>query len=129
LLDDKPFLVVNGDVKTDINFSEIKYDRQYLAHLILVNNPTHNLKGDFSIDEKSQLGYENTHPKYTYSGVGIYHPDLFNQCKNGIFSVTPLLKKAMLTQRISGQLHTGQWDDIGTIDRLIEINSQCKQSQ
>lgn len=126
LLDNKPFLVVNADIKTDIDFSLINYDNDYLAHLILVNNPKHNLKGDFSLNEKDHLGYDNTLPKHTYSGIGIYHPDLFIGCKNGIFSVVPLLKKAMLSQKISGQLHTSQWDDIGTIDRLIEINSQCK---
>jgi MurNAc alpha-1-phosphate uridylyltransferase len=126
LLDNNPFLVVNSDIKTDIDFRNIHYDDRYLAHLVLVNNPDHNLNGDFSLDKNKHLSSENTLNKHTYSGVGIYHPDLFNECKSGIYSVTPLLKKAMLSQKVTGQLHCGHWDDIGTIDRLIKINTECK---
>jgi MurNAc alpha-1-phosphate uridylyltransferase len=128
LLDEDPFLVVNADIKTDFDFNTIEYNKDTLAHLILVNNPSHNSKGDFHLDDKGLLSANDSLAKHTYSGIGIYHPKLFRHCEQGKFSVVPLLKKAMLKQSITGQLHIGQWDDIGTIERLIEINSRCKNS-
>lgn len=128
LLDEQPFLVVNADVKTDFDFSTIDYNNDSLAHLILVNNPPHNNHGDFHLDDNGLLSTQDSLIKHTYCGIGVYRPKLFSDCQAGVFSVTPLLKQAMLKKRISGQLHTGSWDDIGTIERLIEINSRCKNS-
>ncbi|HHL32504.1 MAG TPA: nucleotidyltransferase family protein, partial [Oceanospirillales bacterium] len=122
LLGDKPFLVVNGDIKTDFDFKRIKISHNSLAHLVLVNNPEHNLQGDFAIDEQHRLSFINSGDKFTYSGIGIYDPSLFSSCTAGTFSVIPLLKDAMQKQLISGELYQGAWDDIGTIDRLTKIN-------
>jgi MurNAc alpha-1-phosphate uridylyltransferase len=129
LLDDNSFLVVNADIKTDFDFNTIEHDNDALAHLILVNNPLHNSKGDFHIDDNCVLSTNDSLAKHTYSGIGIYHPNLFKGCEHGKFSVVPLLKKAMLEQKVTGQIHKGQWDDIGTIERLIAINSRCKNSK
>ncbi|MBL4772280.1 MAG: nucleotidyltransferase family protein [Alcanivoracaceae bacterium] len=126
LLTDKPFLVVNSDVKTDFDFTTLNHDIESLAHLVLVKNPQHNESGDFSIDTNNYLAFNSNKPKYTYSGIGIYNPQLFNSHEKGIFSVVPLLKKAMEKQLITGQLHEGKWHDIGTIERLTEINLDCK---
>lgn len=126
LIGDEAFLVVNGDVYTDINFNDIHLKNNSLAHLVLVNNPAHNPKGDFSISETSLLSPDSSDSKFTYSGIGIYHPLLFKDCSSGKFSVVPLLKKAMLNQQISGQHFVGKWDDIGTIERLLEINTIVK---
>ena len=126
LLGNKPFLVVNGDIKTDIDFSQLDNNIKTLAHLVLVKNPEHNPSGDFTIDSENILAYQTSHDKYTYSGVGIYHPNLFLDCVAGKFSVVPLLKQAMNKNLVSGQIHHGQWDDIGTIERLTEINLNCK---
>ncbi|VAW37216.1 Nucleotidyl transferase possibly involved in threonylcarbamoyladenosine formation [hydrothermal vent metagenome] len=126
LIGKQPFLVVNGDIKTDMDFNEIKYNHNSLAHLVLVKNPAHNLDGDFSLASDASLSFENTVDNcYTFSGIGIYHPRLFTNCNHGKFSVVPLLKQAMQQQLVTGQLFQGQWDDIGTIDRLIEININC----
>ena len=126
LLGNKPFLVVNGDIKTDINFSHIDNNIKTLAHLILVKNPKHNPSGDFTINSEKILSYQSSLDKYTYSGIGIYNPDLFSDCLAGKFSVVPLLKQAMKKNLVSGQVHHGQWNDIGTIERLTEINLNCK---
>ena len=128
LLDSQPFLVVNGDVKTDIDFSKIQCKKNVLAHLLLIDNPPHNLNGDFAIDSDSFLKYNTSKNKLTYSGVGIYQPKLFKKCKHGKFSVVPLLKEAMKNKQITGEYFKGQWDDIGTIDRLTKINQNCKKS-
>jgi MurNAc alpha-1-phosphate uridylyltransferase len=126
LLGNGPFLVVNGDIKTNIDFSKIDNHHNTLAHLILVKNPQHNPSGDFTIDANNRLSYPTNTDRYTYSGVGIYHPDLLLGCVAGKFSVVPLLKKAMNKQLVSGQIHHGEWDDIGTIERLTAINLNCK---
>ncbi len=126
LIGDEPFLVVNGDIYTDINFNEISLVNKSLAHLVLVNNPAHNPNGDFSISDSSLLSSDSLKHELTYSGIGIYHPLLFKKCKPGKFSVVPLLKKAIEKNQVSGQHYKGQWDDIGTIERLLEINKPIK---
>ncbi|MCF6288749.1 MAG: nucleotidyltransferase family protein [Proteobacteria bacterium] len=128
LLDDTTFLVVNADIKTDIDFTKIKMNDNLLAHLILVHNPEHHKNGDFAIDANNYLAYKTNYNKYTYSGVGIYHRQLFANCQAGKFSVVPLLKQAMHNKLVTGELYAGQWDDIGTIKRLTEINLQGKQT-
>ena len=77
------------------------------AHLILVKNPKHNISGDFYINNKSLLSYVQGTNKNTYSGIGIYHPDLFKDCQHGIYSVVPLLKQAMDQNKVTGQLYKG----------------------
>jgi len=126
LIGDKPFLVVNGDIKTSIDFSTLALPADSLAHLVLVKNPAHNSQGDFAIESNAQLNYGNIENKLTYSGVGLYHPDLFQSCEIGKYSVVPILKQAMQSQQVTGEFFAGQWDDIGTIERLIEINKNCK---
>lgn len=130
LLGDDPFLVINADIKTDFDYSSLNDItlNNRLAHLILVNNPPHNSTGDFSISKTGLLAYQEQVPKFTYSGIGIYHPKLFKSCQLGRFSVVPLLKNHMKSNLISGNLFVGNWDDIGSISRLLEINKNCKKS-
>ncbi len=128
LLGDEPFLVVNGDIKTDIDFTSIKAAPDKLAHLVLVDNPPHNPNGDFHLHEMKLLSNIKSSGNKTYSGIGIYNPKLFEACQPGKFSVVPLLKQAMKKNLVSGQFYNGQWDDIGTIERLTNINSNCKKN-
>lgn len=130
LLGKEPFLVVNADIKTDYDFEQIHNIQLHnkLAHLILVNNPAHNPNGDFSLATGNFLSCNQQRPKYTYSGIGIYHPKLLQNCEVGRFSVVPLLKENMKKKLITGDLFTGKWDDIGCIERLLKINKNCKKS-
>ena len=130
LLNEEPFLVVNGDIKTDFPFEKLlNKDLNSLAHLILVNNPPHNSSGDFSINDDESLNHISASSnKYTYSGIGIYTPELLKNLQAGTFSITPILKQKMQNSEITGELYEGQWDDIGTIERLLEINSKCKKN-
>lgn len=130
LLGAEPFLVVNGDIKTDFDFTELKNYKlkNKLSHLILVKNPDHNLNGDFSIDKNKLLSFNQKTPKLTYSGIGIYHPKLFNNSKPGKYSVVPLLKEKMEEGLVSGKFYKGNWDDIGCIERLLKINKNCKKT-
>jgi len=121
LLGDEPFLVVNGDISSDYPLQNLINKEFDLAHLVLVNNPAHHTAGDFSIQDQCIVSPEGT-PKYTYSGIGLYHPELFSWIEPGKSALAPLLKKAMLTKRVTGELFQGNWMDIGTPERLDELS-------
>ena len=121
LLGDKPFLVTNGDVWCDYHYSNhdpIKKDD--LAHLVLVNNPKHHSEGDFSL-QKNRVSEEGDH-KYTFSGIGYYHPDLFKSLAQSSRPLGPLLRATMNDNKVSGELFDGDWRDIGTPERLNDLN-------
>ncbi|HIG66184.1 MAG TPA: nucleotidyltransferase family protein [Methyloprofundus sp.] len=128
LLGDSPFLVVNGDISCDYNFHNLLNKEIALAHLILVNNPAHHPTGDFALKGQAILSPEGE-PKYTYSGIGLYHPDLFASINPGKSALAPLLKNAMQENRITGELHPGFWMDIGTPSRLNELSTLINHSQ
>ncbi len=126
LLDNTSFLAVNADVFTDFDFSNLSpLKPNYLAHLVLVKNPEHNSSGDFCLDSSILQLKHADKPSYTYSGIGIFHPSLFKDMPLGkAFSVTPLIKKAIAQSKVSAQLYEGAWSDVGTIERLNELNAE-----
>lgn len=127
LLGDAPFLVVNGDVFTDIDFSALRLEKPNLAHLVMVANPPQHAAGDFALCD-GKLQAEGTE-KLTFSGVGIYQPALFSELVRGqAAKLAPLLRAAMMNGLVSGSQHLGQWHDIGTPERLQALNSQLLNS-
>ena len=121
LLGDAVFLVVNGDVATDFPFAELKNRAVDLAHLVLVDNPEHHPQGDFSLDDTGKVT-EKDAEKLTFSGIGLYSPELFSNIPAGSGKLGPLLRQAMSSRRVSGQKFAGFWMDIGTPERLQELN-------
>ncbi len=120
LLGNEPFLVVNGDV-----FCEYEFDASFelddnLAHLILVPNPQHNKNGDFGLKNACVLNDDKI--KYTFSGIGYYNPKLFKDLDVKKSALAPLLRAEIEKKNISGELFSGVWHDIGTPQRLKEIN-------
>jgi MurNAc alpha-1-phosphate uridylyltransferase len=126
LLDEEPFLIINGDIWCDYAPSpEIQLDGQ-LAHLILVENPEHNPAGDFGL-ENGQL-CSDAEVRYTFSGIGYYHPELFRELDpDRPAPLAPLLRTAMDAGKISGTLFRGQWLDIGTPARLAQLDQALSQ--
>jgi MurNAc alpha-1-phosphate uridylyltransferase len=126
LLGAGPFLVLNGDVWTDLDWSRMR-DRlapRDLAHLVLVPNPVHNEKGDFVL-EGGRIE-ESAGERHTFSGVGVYRAELFEGCSDGVFKLAPLLRAAARSGRVSGELHSGAWLDIGTPERLAHLDELLK---
>jgi len=120
LLGDKPFLVINGDVWTDYPFERLyEYTLIDKAHLVLVNNPEHNLEGDFYLTD-GRLN-ESGLDAFTYSGIGIYSADFFSQQTNSKFPLAPMIRQYISENKISGELYDGIWMDIGTQQRLNDL--------
>ena len=123
LLGAGPFLVLNGDVWTDVPLAGLRERLQPhdLAHLVLVPNPVHNPAGDFVL-ERGRI-VEAAGPRHTFSGVGVYRAELFAGCADGPFKLAPLLRAAARAGRMSGELHEGTWLDIGTPERLAQLDT------
>jgi N-acetyl-alpha-D-muramate 1-phosphate uridylyltransferase len=122
LLGPEPFLVVNSDIWTDIDFAQLTITAEALAQLVLVRNPPQHPRGDFALD--GPLVVERESGRYTYTGVGVYRPELFAGCSDGRFPLLPLLKRAIAARRLRGQVHTGVWDDAGTPERLAQLEER-----
>ena len=121
LLGDAAFLVVNADIWTDFPFGDLPRGIDTLAHLVMVDNPPQHPDGDFSLTE-GRLARHGPR-MLTFSGIGVYRPELFAGCSDGRFALAPLLRTAMDAGRVSGEHFTGSWFDIGTPQRLEEINA------
>ncbi len=127
LMKDAPFLVVNGDIATDFPFAELKKKPVDLAHLVLVPNPEHHLLGDFQIHSNQILSPEGE-SRFTFSGIGIYSQEFFKNAPKDSKKLAPLLRSAMLEQRITGQLFEDFWMDIGTPERLKILENRLAPS-
>ena len=123
LLGDGPFLVLNGDVWTDFDCSRLRerLAPHDLAHLVLVPNPQHNERGDFVLEQGRIV--ETAGERLTFSGIGVYRAELFHGCSDGAFKLAPLLRAAARASRVSGEVHRGRWLDIGTPERLAQLDS------
>lgn len=123
LLGDDPFLVVNGDIWCDFDFSTLpKLKAPTQAHLVLVNNPEHNHKGDFSLQQDMIRNAGNT--MNTYSGIGIYSADFFKEQTRGALPLAPIIRSKCENNLVSGQFYDGLWTDVGTLERLQQLEKQ-----
>lgn len=127
LLGSEPFLVINGDIHTDFPFAQIRQmapalPQATLAHLVLVPNPQHRLEGDFAL-QGAQVVTEGMQ-RLTFSGIGLYRPALFQDLTEGAFPLAPLLRKAMASGQVTGEHYAGRWCDVGTPQRLSELESE-----
>lgn len=119
LLGPEPFIVVNGDIVTDFSFATLRLPDESSAHLVLVDNPPHNARGDFALD----AGYVVTQgaPMLTFSGIAVYRPEFFEGCMPGRFPLLPLFRRALTKRALSGERFQGRWSDVGTPQRLAEL--------
>ena len=123
LLGDEPFAVVNGDVWCDLDFSTIPQTLPQgdLATLYLVPKPDWRKRGDFSISQSRVV--ETDSPEFLYAGIAIYHPNILEGAKVEKFSIVPRLKDAISRNLVGGILFDGEWDDVGTPERLSGLQA------
>jgi N-acetyl-alpha-D-muramate 1-phosphate uridylyltransferase len=124
LLGNCPFILVNGDVWTNFDFSTLKLKSEYLAHIVLVKNPVHQPQGDFALN--NDLIIEKGLPMLTFTGIGVYQPCFFQNAGEQKFSFIPALRQAIRQNKITGEYYEGEWMDIGTPERLLHINDIFK---
>ena len=127
LLGAEPFLLVNADVYCECDFGRLRDTAlgERLAHLILVPNPPHRAAGDFSLRDGT-VG-DDASPRYTYAGLALVKPALVATVKRGEKApLGPLLREAAKRRQIGGELYEGLWQDVGTIERLAELEAQLK---
>ena len=138
LLGDAPFIALNGDIWCDFDLSRLPHQPRGLAHLVLVDNPAHHPAGDFRLDSD---GLVQDEPALTFSGIGVYRREFLHGWQDVIgpapgteldpprFKLAPLLRAAMQGNRVSGTHHHGRWTDVGTPQRLAELDQQLRQAQ
>lgn len=130
---DEPFLVVNGDIYIDYDFTHLPtLTSTQCAHFWLVENPKHNSQGDFLLDGNKVLniGLPSSYPSYTFSGVGLYRPSFFNKyLHQTVAPLAPLMKAAVKENKVTGKLLSGLWTDVGTPERLSQLNAYLNSSK
>lgn len=138
LLDDAPFLLVNGDVWTDFDFARLPRDPAGLAHLVMVDTAAHVPRGDFALDAEGRLHSDGA-SRLTYSGIGVFRPELLRDWHAIIgdadgagerpprFRLAPLLRAAMQRRQVAGEHHRGRWTDVGTPERLESLRASLRE--
>ncbi|MBS0430901.1 MAG: nucleotidyltransferase family protein [Proteobacteria bacterium] len=136
---DESFLAVNGDIWTDFDFATLPREPDGIAQLVLADNPPHRAQGDFGIDANGKLlpfaDSPGTQHTLTFAGIGVYRPEFPKHWREVVgdadgasenpprFSITPLLRAAIAEGQIGWQPHRGAWFDIGTPQRLAELDA------
>lgn len=137
LLGDAPFLLVNGDVWTDYDFARLPHEPNGLAHLLMVDPPQFAPRGDFHLGADSKVD-DIGEPRLTYAGIGVYRPEILQNWRTHTtvtsaneavprFPLAPILRAHMSSRAISGEHHRGQWTDVGTPQRLSELDASLIQ--
>jgi MurNAc alpha-1-phosphate uridylyltransferase len=127
LLGEAPFLAVNADLHTDFPFARLRavLNDDALAHLVLVDNPSHHPGGDFALSDGRVANAGAS--MLTFSGIGVYRPALFAAVARGTRApLAPLLREAAARGRVTGELFRGRWLDIGTPERLAALDAELK---
>ena len=127
LLGPGPFLVVNADIWTDIDFGTLALADDAHAQLVLVPNPPHNPRGDFGLD--GDLVVSRDTDRFTYSGVGMFRRELFEGSSGERFPLLPVLNRGIAARRVRGELHRGAWSDVGTAERLAALDARLRALQ
>ncbi|WP_417579241.1 N-acetylmuramate alpha-1-phosphate uridylyltransferase MurU [Nitrincola sp.] len=123
---DDRFLVINADVFCDLDlrlFIDTPLLEQDLGVLLMVDNPDWHVQGDFKLDARSYLQTEKGR-SLTFSGISVLKGRLFDACQPGRFALAPLFRQAIANQRLRGVYHAGRWSDVGTPERLYQLDQQ-----
>ncbi|HUG73808.1 MAG TPA: nucleotidyltransferase family protein [Steroidobacteraceae bacterium] len=128
LLGSEPFLLVNGDVFCDADFSALRLATGDLAQLLLVANPDHHPRGDFWLTQSGRIVMQQADAaqRLTYSGLAVLRPELFAGAMPGRFPLLPWLERAREAGRLGGQRHAGAWLDVGTPERLARLDAELQ---
>lgn len=136
-LGDEPFVAVNGDIWCDHDFASLPTQPPGLVHLVMVDNPMQHPGGDFALDDEGRLHSEGE-SRLTFAGIGVYRRELLDGWRDIVgdaaganeapprFKLAPLLRAAMRSGRATGEHHLGRWTDVGTPERLMQLDRQLR---
>ena len=138
LIGEEPFLLVNGDVWTDLDFATLQREPEGLAHLVMVDRPPQATQGDFALEADGHVRSDGAQ-RLTYAGIGVYRPQLLDDWREHSrdagaddnpprFRLAPILRAHMAEGRIHGQHHRGRWTDVGTPERLRTLDDELRHS-
>lgn len=132
LLGDDPFLLINGDVWSDYQLQQLcqhPLRPNVDAHLVLVPNPDFHPNGDFAIDAQGLLTNDEAQPKHTFAGISLIKPQLISQYPQARrkFPLVEVLRYGITQERISAEIYRGRWSDVGTPERLYNLDNQLTQ--
>ena len=122
LLGPEPFLVLSGDIWTDIDLGSVQLEPEAQAHLVLIPNPPHHPRGDFGLE--GNVVVQRASERLTYANVGIYRPEFFAGCAAGRFPLLEPLNRAIGARLVRGEVHRGAWSDVGTPERLAQLEAR-----
>lgn len=137
LLGSAPFIAVNGDIWCDADFAALPSEPAGLVHLLLVDNPPQHPLGDFALDAQG-IVHDDGDARLTFSGIGVYRHELLRNWREVIgnaigadaqpprFRLVPLLRAAMTNGAISGSHYRGAWTDVGTPQRLAQLEAELR---
>ena len=130
-LQQAPFILINGDVWSDYDLSQLidfEMTADQKAHLIMIDNPPHNSKGDFAINNGlASLEAIANAEKYTFAGISVVSPSLVEGIAAGQAApLAPLLKQAMIKFQVTAEVMQADWVDVGTAERLDEVNQKIQ---
>jgi len=120
------FIAINADIYTDFDFTQLlKIQLSKLGCLVLVTNPEHNLSGDFRINKEGQFD-SAANITMTYSGIALYRKEMFSKLPEGKLALGPIFKQMISKNQLSALTYHGAWTDVGTPERLTELNANLK---
>ncbi len=136
VLGNKPFAVINSDIWSDFSAEKIMdnlqqlTDSEFLVKLMLVENPQHNLDGDFGLEKNTLQPYTEQQNKkhWTYAGIGFYKPEFFIGLERGKRAMPPLWTQGAQQKKISAEVFQGYWQDVGTLQRLAELEKHLQKN-
>ncbi len=127
LLGDDPFVVINSDVWCEYPLAQLPQQLDGLGHLVLVSNPAHNPEGDFGLEQGRLLNKQQNKNNFTFSGISVLSPKLFQNCEAGVFPLAPLLRQAADQNKLSAEKYSGYWVDVGTPERLQQVETKLQE--
>ncbi|WP_109124835.1 N-acetylmuramate alpha-1-phosphate uridylyltransferase MurU [Dyella sp. C11] len=137
LLGSEPFIVISADVWTDMDFSTLPVEPRGVGHLLMVDNAPHHPLGDFSLDAQGLIHADDSAPRLTYSGIGVFRRELLDAWQDVAhdaaaketpprFKLRPLLERAIARRELTGSHYRGAWTDVGTPQRLKELDERLR---
>lgn len=135
LLGPEPFIVISADVWTDADFALLPAEPRGVGHLLMVNNPPHHIHGDFALDTQGVIHDDSSAPRLTYSGIGVFRREMLDRWHDVVrdtgaeqlpprFKLRPLFERAMAQGQLTGSHYQGAWTDVGTPQRLQELDER-----